>query len=409
MRSLLLACVAALSAVAACAAPTTEGDDAESTEDAITQDLRPELAQVNDVSVLFPLAKTRTGFDRGYLAPGNMLPKTVYERAFGPPGTLQVGGTPAAPALAGLKLVAMRLDPCFANSNPCKNQMRLIFQTLTFAGNKTTAADDAVHVFYSLSRDELKGAVQKMIEIRRRKAGDRRLGALGPHPALKTANGDLDLATATEVNTLVSSLAKADKLVQFTQFAPSGLDTTWNFSGFDVEKNAALKIPALPAGDDTHVAFFAGFTPNELEGDPAFVPASTAPAADNMQALGNRATANAAGAAGRARAFAAMNRLENPMLHTPDTTDCASCHAVEPARKLIGAKHYAAEMAAAKTHAFAPNETYVPTADVAALQAPDSGINVHMFSYKGTTPSVHRRTINESAAIVADLNGRILR
>lgn len=409
MRALLAALTVALAA--ACAAPADEGDEAESTEDAITQDLRPELAQVADVSILFPLAKTKASFDRGYLTPGNMLPKTVYERAFGPPGTLQVGGTPAAPALAGLKLVAVRFDPCFANSNPCKNQMRLIFQTLSFAqaSNKTTAADDAVHVFYSLTRDELKGAVQKMIELRRRKIGERRLGALGPHPLLKAANGDLDLATAGEVNALVTSLAKADKLVQFTQFAPSGLDTTWNFSGFDVEKNAAVKIPALPANDDTHVAFFAGFTPGELEGDPAFVPASTAPAADDIQSLGNRATANAAGAAGRARAFAALNRLENPTLHTPDTTDCASCHAVEPVRKLIGAKHYASEMAAAKAHAFAANETYVPAADLARLETPDSGVNVHMFSYKGTVPSVHQRTINESAAIVADLNARILR
>ena len=78
-------------------------------------------------------------------------------------------------------------------------------------------------------------------------------------------------------------------------------------------------------------------------------------------------------------------------------------------RKLIGAKHYASEMSAAKAHAFAANEQYLPAADVATLDAPDSGINVHMFSYKGTVPSVHRRTINESAAIVADLNGRILR
>lgn len=405
MRALL---AGVLLLAAACAAPQ-ESDDAESTEDAITQDLRPELAQVNDVSIMFPLAKTKAAFDRGYLSPGNLLPKTVYERAFGPPGTLQVGGTPAAPALAGLKLVAVRFDPCFANSNPCKNQMRLIFQTLTFAANKTTAADDAVHVFYSLTREELTGAVRKMIDLRRRKAADRRLGALGPHPALKTANGDLDAATAGEVNALVTSLAKADKLVQFTQFAPSGLDTTWNFSGFDVEKNAAMKIPSLPAGEDTHVAFFAGFTAGQLEGDPAFVPASTAPAIDNIQDLGNRARANAAGASGRARAFAALNRLENPTMHTPDTTDCASCHAVEPVRKLIGKQHYASEMAAAKTHAFAANETYVPAADLAAPASTDAGINVHMFSYKGQTPSVHRRTINESAAIVADLNARILR
>lgn len=406
MRALIAALTVALAT--ACAAPAAEGDDAESSEDAFTQDLRPELAQMNDVSILFPLAKTKAAFDRGYLTPGNMLPKAVYERAFGPPGTLQVGGTPAAPALAGLKLVAVRFDPCFANSDPCKNQMRLIFQSLTFAANKTAAADDAVHVFYSLTRDELKGGVQKMIELRRRKIGDRRLGALGPHPLLKAASGDLDMSTVAEVNALVTSLAKADKLVQFTQFAPSGLDTTWNFSGFDVEKNAALKIPALPANDDTHVAYFAGFTPGELEGDPAFVPASTAPAADNIQSLGNRATSNAAGAQGRARAFAALNRLENPTLHTPDTTDCASCHAVEPVRKLIGAKHYASEMAAAKAHAFKANEAYVPAADLASPQVPDSGVNVHMFSYKGTIPSVHQRTINESAAIVADLNGRIL-
>jgi hypothetical protein len=409
MRALLASVLLLSAACAACAAPATEGDDAESSEDAITQDLRPELAQVNDVSILLPLAKTKASFDRGYLTPGAMLPKAVYERAFGPPGTLQVGGTPAAPALAGLRLVAVRFDPCFANSNPCKNQMRLIFQTLTFAGSKTTAADDAVHVFYSLTRDELKGAVKKMIDLRQRKAGERRLGALGPHPLLKAASGDLDVAVAGEVNAIVTSLAKADKLVQFTQFAPSGLDTTWNFSGFDVEKSAAMKIPSLPANDDTHVAFFAGFTPGQLEGDPAFVPASTAPPADNVQDLGNRARADAAGTAGRARAFAALNRLENPTLHTPDTTDCASCHAVEPVRKLIGTKHYASEMAAAKADTFAADETYVPKADIAAPDAADSGINVHMFSYKGTTPSVHRRTINESAAIVAELNARILR
>src|SRR5688500_20321309 len=89
MLALLAAVAVALTA--ACAAPTGEGDEAESTEDAITQDLRPELAQVNDVSILFPLAKTKASFDRGYLTPGAMLPRTVYERAFGPPGTLQVG------------------------------------------------------------------------------------------------------------------------------------------------------------------------------------------------------------------------------------------------------------------------------------------------------------------------------
>jgi hypothetical protein len=402
-----------------CASTTEDEPDDAAQAQSAAPELRPELAQVNDVSILFPLAKTRAGFDAGYLTPastgrgGPLLGNAIYERAFGPPGTLQAGGTPAAPRLSGLKLVAVRFDPCFAerrvtDEGTCKNQMRLVFQTLSFKNNQTSAADDAVHVFYSLTREELKGAVSTMIGLRRRIASDRRLGALGPHPLLKTNTGDLNANVAKEVNRLVSSLAGPANLVQFTQFAPSGLDTTWNFSGFDVAQNAIMKIPTLPDTDNKHVAFFAGFTPGQLEGDPAFVPVSKAPAADNMQVLGNRLSARAATPEARRTAFAAMLRIEHPGLHTPDTVDCASCHAVEPVRQLVGAKHFAADMAAASQGAFLRDARWVPEADMVQTAQPDSGINVHMFSYKGTVPSVHTRTINESAAIVAHINGRIL-
>lgn len=417
-RFLGTAAVLAASAAVACSAPTSE--DEEQGAAAATEELRSELAQMNDVSILFPLAKTRAGFDRGYLRPtsaargGELLPKSIYERAFGPPGTLQVGGTPAAPALTGLRLVSARLDPCFAERSPtgneasCKNQLRLIFQTLTFKNGSVVAADDAVHAFYAITRDELAGAVRTMIELRTRAVGEGRLGALGPHPLLKGPGGDLDLTVAGKINALVASLAGAGNLVQITQFAPSGLDTTWNFSGFDVEKGETLAIPTLPADDDKHVAFFAGFTPDQLEGDPAFVPVSQAPAADNMQSLGNRLTAAAQSADDRRRAFGALHRLEDPALHTPDTIDCASCHAVEPIRKLVGEKHFPDDMAAA-TGAFEPDRRFVPMADMAVVAQAESGVNVHMFSYKGKVPSVHRRTINETAAVVAHVNARVLR
>ena len=422
MRRLLanVLIVVAAATAAACAAPTDGDDDASQSEAAVTADLRPELAQVNDVSILFPLAKSRAAFDKGYLTPasaglgGTLLTQTVYERAFGAPGTLQIGGTPAAPALTGLRLVAVRFDPCFAQRGPiadegaCKNQIRVVFQTLTFKDGRTVAADDAVHAFYAISREQLTSSIRKMIDLRVRIARDRRLGALGPHPLLKTSTGDLDVKVATEINDLVKSVAGVQNLVQFTQFAPSGLDTTWNFSGFDVKKNAAMKIPTLPAADDTHVAFFSGFTPGQLSGDPAFTPASKAPAPDNMQDLGNRQRADAAGAAGRKRAFDALLRIEHPDLHTPDTTDCASCHAVEPVRRLIGAKLFPSEIAASRG-AFVANAQFVPAADLVQQPPPDASVNVHMFSYKASTPSIHTRTINESAAIVAHVNGRILR
>lgn len=412
--ALLLTCALAASAAGGCAS------EAEGTDDSnLETDLRPELAQVNDVSILFPLAKTKAGFDNGYLTPaslgrgGALLTPQVYEKAFGPPGTLLIGGTPPAPLLKGLKLVAVRFDPCFAELNPtneatCKNQMRLVFQTLSFKNNQTVAADDAIHVFFSLTREELKKAVQTIIAMRRRVVQDKRLGPLGPHPLLRTTTGDLSAATSKELNQLVLSLAGPANLVQFTQFSVSGLDTTWNFSGFDVKANKAMKIPSLPAGDDEHVAFFAGFTPGQLEGDPAFVPASKAPSVDNIQALGNRLTAKAASPAVRGTSFSALLRLENPTIHTPDTTDCASCHAVEPIRKFVGVKLFSSEMTAASAAAFKPDARWVPEADMAAAAQTDTGVNVHMFSYKGTVASVHRRVINESAAIVAHINSKVL-
>jgi hypothetical protein len=417
-RVLGMVATLAAAALVACAPAEVEEEGDEGAA-AASEEPGPELAQMNDVSILFPLAKTRAAFDRGYLSPtspargGELLPKAIYERAFGPPGTLLVGGTPAAPLLSGLKLVSIRLDPCFAQIGPiasegaCKNQLRLIFQTMTFGSSSATAADDGVHVFYSLTRDELKRAVTTMIDLRRAAAGEKRLGALGPHPLLKKAGGDLDVETAAKVGELVRSLAGPSNLIQITQFAPSGLDTTWNFSAFDVEKNETKSIPTLSAGDDQHVAFFAGFTPNELEGDPAFVPVSRAPAADNMQALGNRLTAAAASADVRKRAFGAMLRLEDPNVHSPETIDCASCHAVEPVRKLVGKKHFASDMAST-AGAFRPNARFVPAADMEPIAQAESGVNVHMFSYKGTVPSVHRRMINETAAVVAHVNERVL-
>lgn len=385
---------------AACAAPSEGADEAASAASA-------ELVQMNDVSLLFPLAKSKAAFDRGYLTPaseargGELLPSAPYEKAFGAPGSDGPGGTPGAPLLSGLKLVSVRLDPCFGPA--CQSQIRLVFQTLKLQGREAVAVDDGVHASYRLTRAELDDAVAKMVALRRTRGGDRRLGPLRPHPLLTTSAGDLDIPAAREVAALVTSLAGAQNLVRVTQFTANTGGAQWNFSGFDVDKGTRLAMPGLPEGNDTFTIFFAGFTKGELEGDPAFAPASAAPKIDNMQVLGNRLTAEAAGPAARQQAFSAMLRLENPDLHTPDTTDCASCHAVEPVRHLIGERHFAADLASARG-GFVADARFVAAEDLARTPSSDD-VNVHMFSYKGATPSVHTRTVNETAAVVAKLNG----
>jgi hypothetical protein len=373
--------------------------------------VHPELAQLDDLSVLYPLATSQAAFDRGYLAPdspglgGPLLPAAVYEQAFGSPGTLQLGGTPAAPALAGLRMVAFRLDPCFARleATPdaaCENQLRVVFQTLRFDGTQAIAADDAVHAFYALRRDQLAAAVQASIALRRKYAGDQRqLGPLAPHPILVEQGLDGELAAAFDQ--LVLQLAGARNLSRITQVTSSGLGTAWNFSGVDVASGTATRmaIPTVPPGTTT-VAFFAGFSPGTLTGQPAFTPATAAAAIDDLQLLGDVQRAARASAADRQRAYDASLRIEDPTLHSPNTIDCASCHLAQAVRGMVGEAAF---------HLAASNPEARAAAGRLPAPAPEDGVNVHMFGYKGKRASIHPRTANEAAAVTAYVNATLLR
>ena len=130
------------------------------------------------------------------------------------------------------------------------------------------------------------------------------------------------------------------------------------------------------------VAFFAGFRPGELSGEPPFTPAATAAKPeDDMQVLGNGAWAarSSVSAERRQPAFDATFRIENPNLHSPDTIDCASCHAAEPARRLVGEGKLGLTLKD-KRAAFVASGEFVPAADMKLTRIDISGIDVHMFS-----------------------------
>ncbi|MBX3231035.1 MAG: hypothetical protein KIT84_36860 [Labilithrix sp.] len=392
-----------LAAAAAACAPALE-DDAASSDSAQTErtpDLRPELAQMNDVSILFPLAKD-DGELAGLIPASKVIAAESYEKAFGAPGTLLVGGTPAAPPHASLKVVAARFDPCFGDA--CESQVRLVLQPVKVSGG---ADDTAIHAFYPMSRDELKDTVESVIAVRRANAGDARLGALGPHPLMKKEG--LLGKTSKALRAILEEAATPERLTRMTVFTTSGLGTAWNFTGFDLADGAATRMPIPNIPGAEMVAFFAGFRPGELSGEPPFTPAvKDAKAEDNMQLLGNGTWASRASvkAEDRQRAIDAAVRIENPTLHSPDTVDCASCHAAEPARRLVGEKKL--KLTASRDAAFVADDLFVPAAETALTSAGAPGINVHMFSYKGTDAGVHQRTVNETAAVVAYMNEKVL-
>ncbi len=327
---ILLSAFAASFAASGCSA-TNQDDSAESDDDIKNN---PKLAQMNDVSTLLPLAKTQDEFD-AYLAPtsngvgGELLPETVFDAATGEkPGgdpPVGVGGDPTIP-YKDLRAVGFRIDPCFANIGPvtdastCRNQLRIVFQPMTFASGATTTTDNAVHAFYLLTRTELTALLGEVITIRQENGGTKDLGPVQVHPII--ASQGLTGAEWKSLSATILKYAGSGNLMRFTQFHSSNLDTVWNFEGFNIAKSKPTKmvIPTLPSkstNDEFFIGFGAGF-------NGGFIPSTTA--SDDMQVLGNTAAAAKASAKDAQDAFDAALRIQNPDFHSPNTIDCASCH-----------------------------------------------------------------------------------
>src|SRR5262249_11763372 len=105
---------------------------------------RADQAQMNDVAILFPLAKTQEG-RAGYISAsdlgkgGAMLPPDLYANA--------AAASVQRLAYDKLKAVAIRIIPTL-------NLMRIVFQPLDFTGGSANAVDGAVHAYYSFTADD---------------------------------------------------------------------------------------------------------------------------------------------------------------------------------------------------------------------------------------------------------------
>lgn len=380
-------------------------------------------AQLNDVSVLYPLATTESGFE-SYLSAsastrgGVLLPQTLYEGAESEfwPGSYSAPTQSALDTIYGmLRMVAFRLDPCFANIGPitepshCQAQIRLVLQPLSYANGSTTAGDGAVHAFYSLSTEDFESAVRAVIAARESISGSADLGPLAVHPIMARQGPDGQMAH--RLNSLVTQYAGASNLVRVTVLNSASVPAPpraahpariWNFHGYDVVGGTLepLVIPALPSGS-TSVNFSAAADP--LVG--AFLPPSVS--SDNMQTMADATRFDAASAAVQTSAFDAALRIENPDFNSPNTIDCASCHLARPSRDLVAAKR--GFSAANNPNAFSADPRYVPCRDMALTTSNDgTALNVHAFSYLGGQPMINARVINESASIMTYLNTRVL-
>jgi hypothetical protein len=339
------------------------------------------------------------------------LPSKLYDAIGVISGSTPVGGGVGGPAqalYADLRVVALRLDPCFAALQPdphgagCTNELRLVMQEVKKDDSgKPTAFDSAIHLFYSISRQDLLDASQSIARLRRTARGsDEHLGPLAPHAVIKQQG--MAGSMAAGLRELVLRYAGQKNLTRATTMSSSNSGFNWTFAGFDIT-NAAMAtmtkmvIPTLPMSA-TQQLFFRGFGNKVIEGQ--FTPATSS--ADDLTIF---ATAQKAGAARPAveSAFAALIKIEDPTKHSPDTIDCASCHLAAPFSALVALPTFSLDEEK-DPNAYKPSGGSVTASEMSSTFDRVSLLNLHAFSYVGANHSINRRTVNETAGIVEYLN-----
>lgn len=382
---------------------------------------------MNDVSILFPLPSTADG-SSDLLAPsasgarGPLLPSALYSTV-GP----ITGSTPFSPpdggsfelvaAYADLRVVAMRLDPCFASLAPdphgvgCTAQLRLILQEVrapSSGSGAPQAFDSALHVFYSLTRQELLDLGRALVALRVANANGASLGPLAPHPIMVSQG--LGGAMTQGVEALILQYAGVQNLIHTAQLSSTlnELGSSWTMSAFDVANAGttvtAFAIPTLvqDAGAvalqtvSSRVANPGSFSGADFE------PATTS--ADNLTPLDD-GMPTALGTSQVQAAFDSLVRIENPRDDSPNTIDCASCHVVTLTEDLVAMPLFSLDDTTSAL-AFVPDGKTVLAADMiptAGTGAAES-IDIHAFSYIGQSPNINQRVVNETAAVVEYLN-----
>ena len=386
--------------------PGTELDLAAPTVDmAPPADLGPSRTELYnaDVTIIYPLPPAS---DINLMVWGNTLsssygrlvPLAAFSQITLPldprPGSRTA--TTGSAAWNELRLVAIRLDPCFGSRGEvpdaqCKNQVRLVFQGVHAVGNTSAAEDGAIHVLYEIPRGELLTLTREIISLTDREGGYTP-GPLGVHPIL--ARQGVWGSFGQGLKALLRRYVGEDRAVRMTFFARlDALQSAWRLGGFDRVGTGFQRLQ-IPTTTTQEQELLGGF-PNagELAGSTTTPTTSS----DDIRTLLSSNSARMANDAARRAAYSAALRIENPNKHTPDTIDCLGCH-VAMATRTLGETQFGL------TSTGLPDLFTTPRDLRFVAPAEPSLENLHASSYLGTELGVNQRTANETAAVATALS-----
>ncbi len=366
----------------------------------------PALAQwgMNDVTVIYPLPKHAVDASQ-LISPqdpglgGPWLPQKVYVRL---PEINK--GEAKAYTYQNLRVVAVRLDPCFRDEGKCLAQVRLVWQPVgnSVYGSSSPlgqleAKDAAVHSFYTLDAARFGALLEDYEALRKANAWDLSAEPLQVHPVLLKQG--LDGPFARGLRQLLARYVGTSTLWRVTAMKTFVGNDQWSFLGFSVSGGLArdIVIPrtrgatqqAFRTAESTQADFSGGVvTPAPQGGD------NVLPILQNSRFLRGDAP-DSLSALGKAIAD-----IENPKVHTPETMDCVSCHTAQAAGSVLFERVAGlSDMPQVMKEKF---KSVLPLQNLGLRQG-----NTHVLRALGYVDRdlvLSRRVINETANVAEKLN-----
>lgn len=359
----------------------------------------------NEVSLLLPLP--RAGEEKLMLSPrsagaaqNELLPQAVYSRL---PNI--VIGAPADAVYEALRVVAVRLDPCFVEgfsfrSTGCQRQVRFVWQPLTRAKTSQergdfSTVDAAVHTFYRLTEGEWNALIQALRPLRK-------AFPLGPglplqiHPHLRQQGYRGEYWR--QWTSVVLPFIGARNLVRATAMTVNPAGNVWVFTGFDIANGQMARIN-IPRIDNQGQAFF-----TSLDNTSEFVTQMNPvpPGQDSfMRLLTNSVKLRKEGREGEIKeALRTALEIDNPAFHNPGTMDCASCHASR------AVTHWArAHFPQWDWNRLFPRESFKGPGNLTNTSVNPMRTDIlRAFGYFGTDPIISSRVIHETSLVVGQMS-----
>lgn len=277
---------------------------------------------LNDLSILVPLPKTSefklmlSPYEAG--SKGSLLSKSVFQRII----QLVPEYDNTRMWTQQLKVVAIRLDPCFIEGvGPlsCRRQVRLVWQPVISEENELTTRDASIHSFYEFTEEQFANVLTEW----QRWAKTDSNSALVIHPLLQKQG--LSGAGWKELRSIILKNCGEENIVRMTSMNVMADEQMWIFSGFDIFKDGSSKEMVIPrlktvtqAITNTSFNFktyTGGMTPNPLEDNDFNL------MVDDSSWFKRKSTETQV-----RMAIRSAISFENPKKHNTGTLDCASCH-----------------------------------------------------------------------------------